>query len=39
MAKYKIRNLNVFETNIWSFYQNILQKMESWTLRKIIIRL
>ena len=27
MAKYMIRNLKVFKTNIWSFYQNILQKM------------
>ena len=28
MTKYKIRNLKVFKTNIWSFYENILQKME-----------
>ena len=26
MAKYKLRNLKVFKTNIWSFYQNILTK-------------
>ena len=27
MAKCKIRSLKVFKMNIWSFYQNILQKM------------
>ena len=27
MAKYKIRNSKDFKTDIWSFYQNILQKM------------
>ena len=26
MPKYKIRNLKVFKTNFWSFYQNILHK-------------
>ena len=29
MEKYKIRNLKVFETNIWSIYQKILQKIET----------
>ena len=34
MPKYKIRNLKVFKTNFWSFYQNILQKNE--TLPKLL---
>ena len=29
MAKFKIRNLKVFKTNIWRFYQNIFQKIGS----------
>ena len=27
MAKCKIRNLEIFKINIWSFYQNILENM------------
>ena len=27
MAKHKIRNVKVFKSDIWSFYQNIFPKM------------